>query len=657
MITDFSAGLVDNVAYNHRGRIPPAAIAENCRVNNQGWLVPRKGRVAVPEMPEPSLPTPEYPEVENIAIVYESITYRNGEPLTLQDIDLVFQSVVVDESELEQELPDVQGNTDDPLPVLSPKTLVGEHSEPMTVETLQVLESESDTGEFQQGTRANVHTLKVLSDGNHGINLLFRIVADTTLTIQVVKAESLEIVRSLRSERTYLDGGEVDREPNQNEGPRRKQIHFDGKDDYGVTLPAGEYYVAFTERRPIIPNPATDPITEYSYHYSYLGFTLEAIQINITAEATATANFIDVYGTLPGRAGYYWMARMRSGETITYQFPFRDDITPQVLTFETPTVVYRAKNDLRTYAAEVGSDKVYVSHFDPGTGERLLHNYTGIIPLELDGGFITGLAFTRDRQLVVYCSNQIHVITTDALFELHQVFDFIQPSDDKGEKIGTVAPGSIVDMGGMQYFLATNRRIYVFDALRVVHVSDKIDGLLAPRRLTLSGDTLNLETVVAFSYDKHYMISMTDKQTLVYDTEHSVWWQDTFGVTEAIRDAAGNLYGRVNGQPCRLYEGDTDNGAQIQRRFKSNPYSQHAHSQWDSVHVYTMGGATLDVTCYTEQGSARDVIEIEDAGDWWGQRLGVNLQGRYYEVEIVTESDVPIDRIMVNERMRKRRGR
>ena len=57
---------------------------------------------------------------------------------------MVFQAVVVDETELEQELPDIQGHTGEPLPVLSPKTLIGEHTEPVTVETIRVIENDTD---------------------------------------------------------------------------------------------------------------------------------------------------------------------------------------------------------------------------------------------------------------------------------------------------------------------------------------------------------------------------------------------------------------------------------------------------------------------------------------------------------------------------------
>ena len=493
------------------------------------------------------------------------------------------------------------------------------------------------------------------------VDILYRIVGDITLTIQIAKSETLEIVRTLRYERVHLDGGESDREPDQtgsDQGPRRKQVQWDGNDDFGVPVAAGKYFVAFTERRPIIPNPSTDPVTEYSYHYSYLEFELESTYIHITANATADANFIDVFATLEGRVGYYWIARMPAGETIVYKFPLFDNFTPQVTEFETPEVEYIARNDLRTYTAEVGSDTVYISHFDAGTGERLLYNYTHIIPLELGDGFITGLVFTRERNLVVYCSNQIQIITTGALIEQHGVLDFIQPSDEKGERVGTAAPGSIVDMGGHHFFLASNRYVYMFDAQRAIKVSDAIHGIFQQIELSRTSDgNVELENgVVAFAHDNHYAISVGDK-TLVYDTVHGVWWQDTFSVSKAIRDDTGRVYGEIDGNAYILYEGDDDDGQPIQRRFKSNPYNQHSHSQWDSVHVYALGSAIIEVVCSTEQSTARGMLEIPDAGDWWSQRLGVNLQGRYYEVEIITESDVAIDRIMVNERMRKRRGR
>ena len=124
-----------------------------------------------------------------------------------------------------------------------------------------------------------------------------------------------------------------------------------------------------------------------------------------------------------------------------------------------------------------------------------------------------------------------------------------------------------------------------------------------------------------------------------------------------IRDETGRVYGVVGGKPYILYEGGTDNGARIRRRLKNNPYQQPSHSQWDSVHVYAMGEADIDVICSTEQGTVDGRLEIPNAADWFSQRLGVNLQGRYYQVEVITESDVPIDRIMINERPRKVRGR
>ena len=92
MITAFTAGLIDNVAYNSRSRTPPAAIAENCRVDNQGWLVRRKGLTAIDALPESDLQIPEYPEVEDIEVTYGEAGGL-GAPGEFRQVDLVFQAV------------------------------------------------------------------------------------------------------------------------------------------------------------------------------------------------------------------------------------------------------------------------------------------------------------------------------------------------------------------------------------------------------------------------------------------------------------------------------------------------------------------------------------------------------------------------------------
>lgn len=678
MITDFSQGLITNVAYNSRSRTPPAQEVSDSRVNEQGWLVPRKGRIAVERFPEPSIVIPALPSVDSDSI---SVTYGEegglGPPGEFRPVALVFQAAVVDVSALPQELPDQQGDTGEPPPLLSPKTIVGEKSEPVTVETIDVINAQDDFGEFakdptsNENYRANVHTLRAFYNGNDKtIEIGFRIVGDINLAVRIVHFESKQVVRNLR-DTTYLDGGSQDEEPDQtgdNQGPRRKQVTWDGLDDFGVPVPAGKYYVEFHERRPLRQlNLDTDdpddylPVTAYEDRYSYLGFDLVSTVVHITASASDDANYIDVYSTLGDRRqGYYWIARMAVGETLVYRFPILDENTPQVLEFETPSSVYTAKNDFRIYAAEANSNRLYLSHYDPGTGERLLYNFTDFIDVELgDKGYITGLAFIRDTHLVVYASNQIKMYATDALVELHQRIDYIEPHDDKGERIGCAAPDSIVDMGGSHYFLATNRYIYMFDGHRVLPMSDAVHGIFQQVALERTADdNVELETgIVGFAHNKHYMLSLSADKTMVFDSVHRVWWQDSFGVSRARRDETGRVYGMIDGNPYILYEGDDDAGVPIRRVFKCNPYKQHSHSQWDSVHVYAQGPAEIDVTCSTEQGEFSDRLSIPNAGDWWSQRMGVNLQGRYYQVEITTESLVAIDRIMVNERPRKIRGR
>ena len=375
MITNFTQGLITNESYNSRSRVPALEISENCRVDKQGWIVPRKGRIPVDSIPEPSLQIPELPDVENIGVTYSDPTAS-----LIRPVKFVLQAAVVDTEEVEQELPDVQGNTDEPLPLLSPKTVVGVRSDPVDVSTAKVVGAEDPFGLFEEGTRADVHTLKVgYNDTTELIDIDFRITTGVvTLTIRILDYQTKNVVRTLRFNSTYQFGGEADVEPDQtgnNQGPHRKRITWDGTDDFGVPVANGQYYVEFLERKPILRTG--EPITDYFYHLSLLGFSIEPTRIDLTATATHGANYIDVYATLSDRSQtYQWIARFPVGQTLTYQFPIIDDNTPSVLEFEMPDIVYTAKNNLRLYSAEANSNRLYLSHYDPGTGEKLLKNQT-----------------------------------------------------------------------------------------------------------------------------------------------------------------------------------------------------------------------------------------------------------------------------------------
>ena len=140
--------------------------------------------------------------------------------------------------------------------------------------------------------------------------------------------------------------------------------------------------------------------------------------------------------------------------------------------------------------------------------ERLFHNFTDFITLDIGTGFITGLHFLRDNYLIVYTTNQIQVIATDPLSELHSVIDFIKPHDNRGNTVGCIAPNSIVDMGGVHYFLATNKYVYRFDGRSVRSVSDKVQAEFETIELPLTTHGEPVVTrVEAFSYNKDYYIS------------------------------------------------------------------------------------------------------------------------------------------------------
>ena len=314
-----------------------------------------------------------------------------------------------------------------------------------------------------------------------------------------------------------------------------------------------------------------------------------------------------------------------------------------------------AVDEHRAYVAETGSSRVYLSHFNPGTGERLYRNFTDFLDLDLNGGEITGLMFpARHAPCCVCPRNQLQVIATDPLPELMRVIDFIKPRDDKGEFIGCISPESIVDMGGVHYFLATDRRVYRYDGAMLREMSDKIHGLLTQIQFRANA--------VGFSHDRHYLLSVSldndevPDTTLVYDLEHGVWWADDFGVTAAVKDREGNVYGTIGGQTYRLYTGETDNGQPIRRVWRSHPGYAAVQARWESVHVYPQAPAAIDVRVSTELGRAEGALDIQNIADPFSQRMGCNLRGRTFTIEIETESPAAIDRIVTNEPIRNMRG-
>jgi len=644
-------------------------------------------------MPSSELEIPDLPVIGDITVAYGADGMAST-PTALRPLEFVFQPVVIDSDALEQELPDRQGSTGEPPPILSPKTLIGAGSDPVTVQSLNfpiVHNKPSADEEIEGGVPVENISLSYDSS-NKQIKIRFEIPqtpethedGDSNtdrdvlfdgpvgkVDIFIAELGSRRILKTLRLSTIYLRGGNKDKRPGVlDQNAYQKEILWDGTDDFGVVLGAGTYLLGFREFRPNefsvdgfgnISISAEQANAGSTSRYSYFFFDIEHTILYITADASEDTDYIDVYSSYGDtRQNYFWVARMEADNTtaLIYEFPHPSENFPEILTYESPDVEYIARNDFRTYAVEASSNRLYISHYEPGTGERLFYNYTNFIDLDLGDGFITGLAFLRETNLIIYASNQIQIVSTDALAELHTVIDYIKPNDERGERVGCAAPGSIVDMGGYHLFFATNRYVYMFDGQRLMEISEPVHGIFQQQALGIS-DTGAIEVeddVVGVAYDKHYVLSLAE-MTMVFDTVHRVWWQDSYKFTKAIREDNGRVYVEIDGSPYLLFSGDDDNGEVIHREYKSNPYFQRSHSQWDSVHVYAQGEAEIDVVCETEQGEVEGTLDVVSAGDWFSQRLGVNLQGRWYTVELETDSDVAIDRIMVNERPGKVRGR
>lgn len=415
-----------------------------------------------------------------------------------------------------------------------------------------------------------------------------------------------------------------------------------------------------------VVSPASDPVDVQVHTGTEDSGPSTQVQI-VLAEAVAEADYIDVYTTRRGSvANYYRIARMPNtdGATLVYDFPVVEEtLTDELVEAgETPNFQYMAIDDFRCYAAERESNRLYFSYYDPETHERLFQNFTDFDNLELGGGQITGLHFLNDTHLIVYSSTQVHRYAVDPDIELVSVYDFITPGSDRGKSIGCTAPESIVNMGNNHYFLATNDYVYILDERGLRPISAPVHGIFQTVRKSVAVDgELRLTHAVGFAHGEEYYLSLplpTSEDlpayvlthTLMFDAVTETWWQDSFGVDAVSKTDYDRVFAVVDGRLVGLYEGAADIEEPIRRVYKNNPYFRHSHSHWQSVHVYALGAAEIDITCTTEQGQASGELDIPNAGDWWSQRLGVNLRGRFYQAEIATSSPVPIDRVTINER-------
>lgn len=333
-----------------------------------------------------------------------------------------------------------------------------------------------------------------------------------------------------------------------------------------------------------------------------------------------------------------------------------------------PKFQHIATNKFRNYAAEANSNRVYISYYDPAEDIKLFQNFADYIPLDLAGGAITGLAFIRDNLLVVYATNQIQLIQTDPLIELHSVIDILGPRDSDGNLIGCIAPDTIVDMGGVHYFLATNRYVYRFNGRSADSISDLVHVMFQAVSLptTEYGQPIP-SRAVAFVYDKDFYISIPSlleeglteapeypNTTLLYDVQYRRWWQDSFGIRSISKSHPERLFAVVDNKLVELYQGNDDDGTPIQRVWRSNPYQTRPHERFESVVVYCQAAARVDIKAITEFEEFETDIEVDNTRAWHDMRAGCDLRGRLQSVEISTQSRVIIDRITTNEVLENR---
>lgn len=333
-----------------------------------------------------------------------------------------------------------------------------------------------------------------------------------------------------------------------------------------------------------------------------------------------------------------------------------------------PHFQHIATNRFRNYVAEANSNRVYISYYDPAEEIKLFQNFPDYIPLDLAGGSITGLAFIRDNLLVVYATNQIQLIQTDPLIELHSVIDILGPRDADGNLIGCAAPDTIVDMGGVHYFLATNRYVYRFNGRSAGSISDVVHVMFQAVALPTTdyGEPVP-SRALAFAYDKDYYISIPSlleegltetpefpNTTLLYDVQYRRWWQDDFGILSISKSYPERLFSVVNGRLFELYQGTDDAGVPIHRVWKNNPYETRAHERFESVVVYCQEAARVDIKAITEYEAFETYIEVDNTRAWHDMKAGCDLRGRLQSVEISTNSTTIIDRITTNEVLENR---
>lgn len=642
-ITDFSGGLLTNAAY-HAGRNKSAQYVRENRVDEQGWLIPRKGYIRISG--EQNIVEIFVHKTILLAIVNGYLKWSR-----LQDDNeqLIFNDFV-------------QGG--------------------------YLIKSGSERVVFHK------------VDDNVYIGT-----GKASFVVNVLDVPNVPTVEGFylpQPEFEYIYVGTQPGSPNSRFWVKAQFIRTDGTvADVNDLDPTDDIRIAEAN---VVSAPS-----EARYVDADDAGTRTVIQMRVEGAAAGLVDYVDFFRTERGaeeESEYYWFFRVpyRPADqvnpllvsehsfvynttiprvSVNWSIPFDDDsptntlgpatvIDPPLLNrdelvkvnADQPNFQHITSSEFRTYAADPDSNRVWISYYDPAKNLSLKQNFTDFIPLDLGGAQITGLHFLRDTFLYVYTTNQIQVISTDPIAELHRVVDFIKPRDEKGEVIGCAAPDSIVNILGRHYFFATNQRVYRFDGQRLYDVSDRVHGEFQKVVTNTEDGEIQLQPIIGYATDEDYFLSVPmsipdvdveyPNMQMVYDTSHGVWWQDSYGVRSASKSAYKKTYGVVDGELCLLHFGDTDAGVTIRRKWRGHPFLTTTQKAWESVHVHPLIPCQVDVIAHTEQDEKQGSLDIQNIAVFDQKRMGCNLRGLTQTVEIQTDSLATIHRISINEKVRNR---
>lgn len=617
-VLDYAGGLLPNAAY-HPGRNKSAQYLENCRVDDQGWLIPRKGYMRVSG-------------IEDVSHVYA----HRGFVFILQNETLKWGRIpdVIPDT-LSIEFQTLASNiSGDPIRFFN-----YEHYIYITADTPVYIDV-SDTTPVLRAFRLpklpnNLFELEIRNLSTAGDEVSLRAQA-----VQLDNDGNISAVGPISDVQEWT--GVAIQSPTQRIiiGDLTETLRVkDRNDDVG----ASELTTVKATLKPVSP------------YYTSRGVTHVRLFTTRPGEPGTETDLISANKGVAYQEGL--------SITFTYGDKFDLNESDYIAPGDEVAFDYMASNEFRNYVASEDDNKIYVSYYDPAQNITLRNNFTDVIPILLDGSKITGLHFLRDNFLYVYTTNQIKVVSTDPVAELHRVVDYIKPRDDKGEIIGCSAPETIVNILGRHFFLATNKRVYRFDGQRLIDVSDRVHSEFQKVLGGTEDGEIQLQNAIAYSFDQNYTLAVnmlgrpnTGKPNtlMVYDSKHGVWWKDTYGLHQVSKGGYDLVFGVIDNRLYLCHHGNADDGEPIRRLWRSHPYPVTTQKTWESVHVHPLEPCRVDIKAITEQDEYVGYVDIENIAIFDDKRMGCNLRGITQTVEITTESDATIHRIAINERVRNR---